>query len=69
MKVLKYNIAFEEEVDDQVIIDILRQIGADKFIDVFPEGIHSKVEYLGNNLSTGEKQLIAFANVIENQVS
>lgn len=61
---IKYNIAFEEEVDDQVIIDILRQIGADKFIDVFPEGIHSKVEYLGNNLSTGEKQLIAFARML-----
>lgn len=61
---IKYNIVFEQEVDDQVVIDILRQIGADKFIDVFPEGIYSKVEYLGNNLSTGEKQLIAFARML-----
>lgn len=61
---IKSNIVFEKEVSDEEVISILRQIGADRFIDNYPQGIHTEVAYMGENLSTGEKQLIAFARIL-----
>jgi len=61
---IKSNIVFEDVVSDEVVTDILRQIGADRFIDNYPQGIHTEVAYMGENLSTGEKQLIAFARIL-----
>jgi ATP-binding cassette subfamily B multidrug efflux pump len=61
---IKSNIAFGMDVEDEVIEELLEKIGANKFIDVLPNGIHSHVSYMGENLSTGEKQLIAFARIL-----
>lgn len=61
---IKSNVTFGVDATDQEVIDILLQIGADKFVYDFPNGIHSKVYYMGENLSTGEKQLIAFARIL-----
>ncbi|ERJ12637.1 ABC transporter ATP-binding protein [Haloplasma contractile] len=51
-------------VSDDMIISALRQIGADNFIDKFEKGIHEPVTEMGSNLSTGERQLIAFARAM-----
>lgn len=61
---IKSNVAFGLEVSDEEVVDILLKIGADKFVNDYPLGIHSKVAYMGENLSTGEKQLIAFARIL-----
>jgi ABC-type multidrug transport system fused ATPase/permease subunit len=52
------------DVKDEVIEELLERIGAEKFVDGFENGIHSHVSYMGENLSTGEKQLIAFARIL-----
>lgn len=61
---IKSNVAFGYDATDEEIVGILLKIGADKFVNDYPMGIHSKVAYMGENLSTGEKQLIAFARIL-----
>ena len=61
---IKENIALGDEISDEKIIEVLRMIGADKFVDSMPEGINTKIEYRGENLSTGEKQIISFARIM-----
>lgn len=61
---IKSNVAFGTEASDEEVIEVLRSIGADKFIYEYPEGIHSKISYSGENLSTGEKQLLSFARIL-----
>ena len=61
---IKSNVAFGLDVSDEKIVNILLKIGADKFVNDYPLGIHSRVAYMGENLSTGEKQLIAFARIL-----
>lgn len=61
---IKSNITFGLNIPDEVVIETLRVIGADKFISGYRGGIHTRVSYMGDNLSTGEKQLIAFARIL-----
>ncbi|MFA5766214.1 MAG: ATP-binding cassette domain-containing protein, partial [Bacilli bacterium] len=61
---IKSNIAFGLDVSDEDVEDILLKIGANKFVNVYPKGIHTEVSFMGDNLSTGEKQLIAFARIL-----
>ena len=61
---IKSNITLGADVPDEVVIETLRKIGAGKFASDYRDGIHTKVAYMGENLSTGEKQLIAFARIL-----
>ncbi len=61
---IKSNITFGLEVSDEEVEKVLDMIGASKFVKEYPEGIHTTLEYLGENLSTGEKQLISFARIL-----
>ena len=61
---IKSNIALDEEVSDQEVEEILLKIGAKKFVSEYPKGIHTPISYMGDNLSTGEKQLISFARIL-----
>ncbi len=61
---IKSNVAFGLDVSDEKVEKVLELIGAKKFVEDYPEGIHTKLEYLGGNLSTGEKQLISFARIL-----
>lgn len=61
---IKSNIAFGTDTDDEVIEDLLERIGARKFVEGLEYGIHTPVNYMGENLSAGEKQLIAFARIL-----
>ena len=59
------NITFDNsEVTEEEVLDIMRQIGAQSFVDKQPEGIHEAVGDMGKNFSVGERQLIAFARVM-----
>lgn len=61
---IKSNISFGIEATDEEVEKVLDMIGASKFVNEYPEGIHTTLEYLGGNLSTGEKQLISFARIL-----
>lgn len=61
---IKSNITFGIEATDDEVEKVLKMIGASKFITEFPKGIHTELEYLGGNLSTGEKQLLSFARIL-----
>jgi ATP-binding cassette subfamily B protein len=58
------NIRFGEQVSDEDIERILREIGGDKLLDKLEDGIHSKVSRQGSNFSVGEKQIISFARAV-----
>lgn len=61
---IKSNVTLGLDVPDEKVEQVLELIGARKFVEDYPEGIHTKLEYLGGNLSTGEKQLISFARIL-----
>ena len=61
---IKSNITLGIDATDEEVEKVLELIGAKKFVEEYPEGINTKLEYLGSNLSTGEKQLISFARIL-----
>ncbi len=61
---IKSNITLGIDATDEEVEKVLEMIGAKKFVEEYPEGINTKLEYLGSNLSTGEKQLISFARIL-----
>lgn len=61
---IKSNITLGMDATDEEVEKVLEVIGAKKFVKDYPDGIHTKLEYLGGNLSTGEKQLISFARIL-----
>lgn len=61
---IKSNITFGIEATDEEVEKVLEMIGAKKFVKDYPDGINTRLEYLGSNLSTGEKQLISFARIL-----
>ena len=61
---IKENIAYGIETTDEEVINVLLAIGGDKFVYELKDGIHSKTSYQGENLSIGEKQIIAFARIL-----
>lgn len=61
---IKSNITFGIEASDSEVEKVLEMIGAKKFVEEYPEGIHTELAYLGGNLSTGEKQLLSFARIL-----
>ena len=61
---IKSNITFGVEATDEEVEKVLEMIGAGNFLKEYPEGIHTTLEYLGGNLSTGEKQLLSFARIL-----
>ena len=61
---IKSNIAFGTNATDEEVEKVLEMIGASKFIHDYPNGINTELQYLGSNISTGEKQLISFARIL-----
>ena len=59
------NIRFgKEDVSDEEIIRVLKEMGGDKLINKFPDGIHQNLSRKGVNMSAGEKQIISLARAI-----
>ena len=62
---IKSNISLnDEKVTDQMVLDALVSIGADEILHKYEDGINTKVTNLGDNLSTGERQLLSFARAM-----
>ena len=53
-----------ERIDDARVMGAIRAIGADRFVDTMPRGIDTQVGERGRALSTGQKQLLAFARAL-----
>lgn len=61
---LKSNVTMERDYSDEDVEKVLREVGAGYLIDKNPEGIYAPVSFKGENMSLGEKQLIAFARIL-----
>lgn len=61
---LKSNVTLERDYPDELVEKALRDVGAGYMIDKNPEGISASVSFRGENMSLGEKQLIAFARIL-----
>lgn len=59
------NIRFgKEDISDEEIIRVLKEMGGDRLIKKFPNGIHQELSRKGVNMSAGEKQIISLARTI-----
>jgi ATP-binding cassette, subfamily B, bacterial MsbA len=58
------NIAYGNEIDEEKVIDALKQAHAYDFIMKLPQGIYSKLDEFGTNLSGGQRQRIAIARAL-----
>lgn len=54
----------DEKITEEMIIDALKKVGAQPLLDKLPKGIHEPVIEKGQSLSSGERQLIAFARTL-----
>lgn len=61
---IKSNIALGRDYSDEEVINVLNEVGAGYLINKNPEGIYAHVSFKGENMSLGEKQLIAFARIL-----
>ena len=67
---IKDNIALNnDELSDEEIIQVAKYVNADKFISKLPNGYNEPVMERGATLSTGQRQLIAFARVLAYNLS
>ena len=51
-------------ITEEMVIDALEKVGAKPLLDKLPKGIHEPVIEKGQSLSSGERQLIAFARTL-----
>lgn len=54
----------DPEVTDEMILEALKSIGAEGLLEKYEKGIYAEVSNLGDNLSTGERQLLSFARAM-----
>ncbi len=54
----------DESIDAAQVRNAARLVGADRFINELPDGYQHKLVERGANLSTGQKQLLAFARSV-----
>ncbi|MBS4274712.1 flippase [Campylobacter vulpis] len=58
------NISFNDEVDENLLKEVLRQANLEDFIKSLKEGVHTKVGDGGSHLSGGQRQRIAIARAL-----
>ncbi|MCC6766209.1 MAG: ABC transporter ATP-binding protein [Deltaproteobacteria bacterium] len=52
------------EIGEAAIEEVARRVNAWEFIEKLPGGLHEKLRERGSNLSTGQRQLLAFARAL-----
>ncbi len=58
------NIILDTQSSRKTVTDVLNRTGMTRFVDKLPKGLDTVIGEGGHELSTGEKQLLAFARVI-----
>jgi subfamily B ATP-binding cassette protein MsbA len=58
------NVAYGYEIDEQKVIEALKQAHAYDFISKMENGIHTQLDEAGTNLSGGQRQRIAIARAL-----
>ncbi len=59
------NISFgKKNATDDEVMNVLKSIGGNNFINNLPNGIHTQIAERGQNLSSGERQLISIARAL-----
>ncbi|MDY6787793.1 MAG: ABC transporter ATP-binding protein, partial [candidate division WOR-3 bacterium] len=61
---IKYNIALNKDVEDEKIVQYSKYVNAHTFISKLDKQYRDTVAESGKNLSTGQRQLIAFARAL-----
>ncbi len=61
---IKSNITMDREYSDEEVINVIKEVGASHLLEKTEAGIYAPVSFRGENLSLGEKQLIAFARIL-----
>ncbi len=61
---IKDNIKLNKDISDEKVIEIAKYVNAHKFISRLPEGYDEPVMERGSTLSSGERQLLAFARTL-----
>ncbi len=61
---IKYNIALNKEIEEEKIIEYSKYVNAHAFISKLENQYRNAVAESGKNLSTGQRQLIAFARAL-----
>ncbi|MGB0989318.1 MAG: ABC transporter ATP-binding protein [Halarcobacter sp.] len=58
------NVAYGEELDEERVIEALKQAHAFDFVEQLEDGIHTTLDEFGTNLSGGQRQRIAIARAL-----
>lgn len=61
---IEFNICLGDDQTRQRVQQAAAVVGADRFIERLPNGYQEEIRERGNNLSSGEKQLISFARAV-----
>lgn len=58
------NVTLGRDISEEAVWRVLEVVQLAELVRTFPEGLHTRVGEQGNNLSTGQKQLLAIARVL-----
>ena len=62
---VRYNIRLgENEIDEALVVEAARRVGADRLIRRLPKGYDQPLGERGTSLSVGERQLVSFARAL-----
>lgn len=61
---IRNNITLGKDVPESVLLEACETVQVAPFIRTLPDGLDTRLEERGTNLSTGQRQLIAFARVL-----
>jgi ATP-binding cassette subfamily B protein len=61
---IEENIRLGSDIPRERIVEAIRLVRADSFVDRLPDGLRTTLQERGANLSMGQRQLLAFARVL-----
>lgn len=62
------NVRFDDEkLDDAKVLKAIRTIGLDTMVQHLPDGLETWIQERGDNISSGQKQLIAFSRALAHE--